>query len=45
MTQLIIGAVLSGAALDAKASAPKECRIDPARALSWSEFASVTPDA
>lgn len=45
MNRLTIAALLFGMALAAQASAPEECRIETARALSWSQFASVKPDA
>lgn len=44
MKRLSIGILLFSAALAATASAPEECRIEPARALSWTQFASLKPE-
>lgn len=45
MKQLTIGILLFSAVLAATASPPDGCRIDAARALSWSQFGTLKPDA
>jgi hypothetical protein len=44
MKHLTIGVLLFSIVLAGKASNPDECRIEPARALSWSQFATIKPD-
>ncbi len=44
MKRLTISILMFSVSLVATAAAPEKCRIEPARALSWSQFASLKPD-